>query len=54
MDTHSELTPSDVFSEAMLAAINALKLIKDDLGGHLKPANDGHLKIGQREVIPGR
>ena len=30
MDTHSELPPSDVFSEAMLAAINALKLIKDD------------------------
>ncbi len=28
--THSELPPSDAFSNAMLAVINALKLIKDD------------------------
>ena len=27
---HSELPPSDVFSGAMLAVINALKLVKDD------------------------
>jgi len=24
------------------------------LGGHSNPANDGHLKTGQRELIPGR
>ena len=24
------------------------------LGGHPNPANDGHLKTGQRELIPGR
>jgi hypothetical protein len=28
--------------------------VYNNLGGHPNPANDGHLKTGQRELIPGR
>jgi len=41
-------------SESTMISVPLLEMYTQTLGGHPKPANDGHLKTGQREVIPGR
>jgi hypothetical protein len=51
----------DRTQKALESSRELLRVRSDDtprpasyLSGHPNPANDGHLKTGQRELIPGR